>query len=206
MISVRPLKGNKGSHGGLEEIAMKQFVWLPNILFSEIKVILHGNEIAILSRCRNKSGRQRILVKMCIIFPERNIQVEIDILGFQAKKMRLFSFWVDEQDEQSSLWQRRALARWGRHLTQRPWTRLLSDRTRHYITHVVIHLHLFPTIERSSWHHVSPGHLIDASNINLRRAKEKLYNEPKARKSKCKLFLTKNGDRFCGHYHHQHQL
>ena len=152
MISVRPLKGNKGSHGGLEEIAMKQFVWLPNILFYEIKVILHGNEIAILSRCRNKSGRQRILVKMCIIFPERNIQVEIDILGFQAKKMRLFSFWVDEQDEQSSLWQRRALARWGQTLDTwdlgRDFYQISRDIT--LLMYVVIHLHLFPTIERSS--------------------------------------------------------
>ena len=94
----------------------------------------------------------------------------------------------------------------GRHLTHETLdeTFIRSDATLHYIAHVVIHLHLFPTIERSSWHHVSPGHLIDASNINLRRAKEKLYNEPKARKSKCKLFLTKIGDRFCGHYHHHH--
>ena len=48
-----------------------------------IKVILPGNEIAILSRFGNKSGWQRILVKnVCIIlFPEQNIQVEINIFG-----------------------------------------------------------------------------------------------------------------------------
>ena len=32
-------------------------------------------------------------------------------LHFQAKKMRLFSFWVEQQDEQSSGCQRRAWAR-----------------------------------------------------------------------------------------------
>ena len=92
MISDRPLNGKKGSHGGLEETAMKQFVWLPivpNKLFCEmIKVILHENEIAKLSRRRNKSGWQRILVKIvCIIlFPEQNIQVEINIFGFRPRK------------------------------------------------------------------------------------------------------------------------
>ena len=35
-------------------------------------------------------------------------------LSLQAKKLRLFSFWVEEQDELDSPWLRRAWARYGR--------------------------------------------------------------------------------------------